>query len=144
VLQILKTVDNFEHIIEVAKEQSRKITLIGYLDQPYKNRDIGDLLLYVGLPDNICGWGKYMLRALKLKLMGSSLIVKINNNKLIMFDETIADYTHTLEFGCGSGLLLVKLTDGLNNFGITGTEVRAWLLQASSEYFELISKGGDD
>ena len=142
-LQVLKSINDFERIIDVAKTGSREITLIGYLDAPYKTLQTGDLLIYVGSTSNLTGWSKHLMYKIQLKLMADLLNTRICKDKMFVLNELIVESNQTMSGNYNSGLLTIKLVDGLNDFGIAGFEMYDLVLKATDYYLKLVNKKGD-
>ena len=143
-LQVLTSIGDFERITKIAKENKRTIKLIGFLDEDYKDLKKGDLVMYLGSPKPILGWGKQVMTCIEFKLFNQGFIIKPIRNTLKMFDDTLVEYTHSPDQDYYSGFVSVKLIDGLNCYGITGHEVYTWMLKATDSYLKSISKEGDD
>jgi len=142
-LQVLPSIDDFERITDIAKTRFDQITLIGYLDKSFKLFEQNDLLLYFGSKTSIHGYGERLLSNIKFYLMTQGLIVKQHNNKLIMFDEVIAEYTQSINENYWFGLILIKLVDGLNDYGIASYEMYKLLLEIANYYLKSNSEKGD-
>jgi len=143
-LQVLTSIDDYDHIADIAKTAVDQITLIGYLDKPFKNFSEGDLLLHFGLNTSISGYSKKLLRSIKLYLMSQGFIVEKRHNKLIMLNEVIFEYNQVNECNYSYGLLLVKTTNGLTNFGIAPYEIYTLLLNIVNDYLKSINEEGDE
>jgi len=143
-LQVLTSVNDFERITEIAKNSFIPITLIGYLDTSFEGFNEGDLLLHIGLNDTIHCCGKQLLSRVKLYLLSKGLNTKQCDNSLLMFNEVIVKYQEKIEKTYWSGLLLIRLVDGLNNFGIASYEMYNLALELADYYLKLNSKKGDN
>jgi len=143
-LQVLKSISDFERIINIAKTESRPITLIGYVDEPYKALQPGDLFIYVGTTKNLTGWSKHVLYKIQLKLTSELLNTRLCKNQLYVLNEILVESAVTLSSTYSYGIVTIKLIDGLNDFGIAGFEIYDVILKATDYYLKLVGgKGGN-
>lgn len=143
-LQVLTSVSDFDRITKIAKESGRVIKLVGFLDADHGQLKTGDLIMYFGSPKPILGWGKHVMNYIEFKLFNLGFALKRVRNTLIMFDDVMVEYTHDPSQDYYSGVVSVKLVNGLIDFGIAGYEVYDWVLKATDSYLELVGKRGDD
>lgn len=141
-LQVLKSINEFDHLVEVAKTKNIQITLIGYLDEPYEELQPGDLILYLGTPNTILGWSKHILYKIQLFLTTELLPTRLCKNQLFVLNEVLIKSFVTIS-NYSSGLIKIKLVNGLNDFGIAGFEIYDLVLKATDFYLNLISEEVD-
>ena len=142
-LQVLVSVNDYERIITTAEEQKREITLIGYLDEPRHNMGVGDLLLFVGSTKKLHGINKFLLNRTNTFLRCNSMNAKLCGNRLTIFGEVIAKTVYLGSPKYNSCLLMVKIVNGLNNYGVTNKEIYEYLLNSVEKFFELTGEKGD-
>lgn len=143
-LQVLKSVDDFERIVNISKLDKRELTLIGYLDKPYKTLQQGDLILYVGSVKNLAGLPKHLMYKLQLKLMSELLNTRICKDKMFVLNEILIETSQVLTLNYSYVILTVKLVEGLNDFGIAGYEIYQLILKATEYYLKLSGKEEDN
>lgn len=141
-LQVLKSINEFDHLVEVAKTKNIQITLIGYLDEPYEELQPGDLILYLGTPNTILGWPKHILYKIQLFLTAELLPTRLCKNQLFVLNKVLIKSFVTIS-NYSSGLIKIKLVNGLNDFGIAGFEIYDLVLKATDFYLNLISEEVD-
>jgi len=145
-LQVLKSIREFDHITAIAKNDRIQLTLIGYIDEPYKPYETlrpGDLIIFVGSTKSLTGWSTHLLHKLQVKLTSESLPTKLCKNKLYVLNELLIESTTTLSDSYSYGVLTVKLVDGLNDFGIAGFEIYDTILKATEFYLKLLGEKGE-
>lgn len=143
-LQVLKSIDDFERIADIAKTSNRQITLICYLDKPYKNLQLGDLFIYVGSTKNLTTWVSHLLHRIQLKLTAELLNTRFCKNKLYVLNELLVESEYYPSSCYSSGIVTIKLIDGLNDFGIASFEMYNLVLEATDYYLKIASTKGDN
>lgn len=143
-LQVLKSVDDFERIVNISKTDKREVTLIGYLDKPYKTLQQGDLILYVGSVKNLAGLPKHLMYKIQLKLTSELLNTRICKDKMFVLNEVLIETNQILAASYSCVTLTVKLVEGLNDFGIAGYEIYQLVLAATDYYLKLSGKEEDN
>lgn len=142
-LQVLTSIDDFERIANIAKTMNRQITLISYLDKPYKNLQPGDLFIYVGSTKNLTNWASHLLHRIQLKLTAELLNTRFCKNKLYVLNELLIESEYHPSNYYSSGIVTIKLINGLNDFGIAGFEIYNLVLEATDYYLKIASAKGD-
>lgn len=142
-LQVLTAISDFDRITNVAKDQGIQLTLIGYLDEPYKTLKPGDLIIYVGSTKKILGWSNHVLHKIQYKLTAELLNTRICKTKMYVLNEILIESTQSSSDTYHSGLITIRLIDGLNDFGIAGFEMYNLVLEATDFYLRLISEKGE-
>ena len=142
-LQPLTSYADYERITRRAETELRELTLIGYLDEPVQNMSVGDLILFVGSTKKIQGIEKYLLNSIKTLLVCNSMNVKQNISQLLLYGEVIVKTTYVSSPTYSSATVLVKIVNGLNNYGIAGYEVYKHVLESVDKFMRLIGGKGD-
>lgn len=141
---VLKTIDNFESLVQTYRTKTTQVFIVGHIDKPHYLGEVNDLVFYVGAPANIYNWGKYMLISLQQWLLAKRINVKHYQNQLLVSDTIVLTYTEHMSESYSYSTVIVKIPDGLNQYGITGDEVYEVLNTVVNHYNSaVINKEGD-
>lgn len=113
---------------------------------------IGDLGIYFGIQGYHQYWCKYIFAALKLYLQSKGVHVKEENNDLTLYGRKIMGYTEHPDSDYSSGSMFIAMTNsqdlvneiclkpkvrvtaGLNEFGISVNEIAEVIIEATNNY----------
>jgi len=138
-----KSITDYHDIVKNAEDKKLTMTVIGHLDEPMNNMGIGDLILFVGSTKRLQGIDKFLIGRMKMFLVCNHITAKHQVNQLMLFDEVVFKTSCVTKDVYNECITMVKLVNGLNNYGFSSQEVYQYLLKCVSEFFELTDEKGD-
>lgn len=144
ITRTLTTLDIFDDIVNTNFEAKTSVFVIGFSDRTTAILDEKDLVLYLGTEHNAHKWCKYVVYALRKWLMTKRISAHEIDDKLMVSDIVLAEYEEELEPTYSKNIVIVRVPNGLNQYGITGDEVYEVLNTVVNHYNSaVINKEGD-
>ena len=124
--------------------------------------NVGDLGAYFRIKGKHFKWCKYVINKIQMWLVLHGVNAYIEHNDLLIYGKKVLGYTENDEGEYVSGSIFIAMTNstdivkkiclkpktrqcsGLNEFGITQTEISEVIISATKEYIDLISSGKGD